>query len=148
MHQHAPILLLIFIANVILVRKLLPYQETIARGVEITLVGALLSGYWFGPKAGLLLGGAFIASSFAASAYIGPELLVALPAGMLLGLFGAAAAKTGISIGTAGVMGILLYCAVIDIILIKAFGEDDYLGMAVSDLGLIATNWAVIRLLF
>lgn len=142
------VLLLLFVANVVLIRKLAPYKETLAGGIELTLAGVFLSGYWFGAKTGILLGLLFMVSSYLVNFDISPSMFIAIPISVLLVLFGAIAAKSGMTLAGTAMIGILIYCIVTDLVFIKLVGDNDYYNMFMTDAGILATNWLVFHLLF
>lgn len=141
-------LLLLFVGNIILIRKLAPYRETFAGGIELTLAGVFLAGYWFGTKTGILLGIVFMASSYLANFDITPSMIITLPASALLGAFGAMMANTSASIVAAAMIGVVGYCVICDLLMVKILGEEDYFNMIATDAGIIAVNLVMFRLFF
>lgn len=142
------LIILLFVVNIILIRKTGSWKSSIAAGFELTLTGAFLAGYWFGIGAGIWVAMIFMLSSYLATIDISPSMLITIPVSTVVGIAGAIAANSGGSILAFALGGIILHCLISDVILLALMGKEEFLSYLVSDLGHIVVNTTVFRVFF
>lgn len=142
------IIIALFILNIILIIKLGPYKAHIASGIELTLTGGFLAGYWFGYLTGIMVSVVFMLSSYIASMSFSPSMLITVPGSVILGIIGAYCASLSIDITSIAIMGVILYCIITDLIILKVFGHEYFFDCVISDMGAVFINTFVFILFF
>lgn len=146
---HLLCLLILLILNVIVIFHLRGLKSSVAAGIEFTLTGIFLAGYWLGYKWGIIIGIIFILSSYLSQIdVINPYMLITFPLSIIVSIAGAFTAQANFSIITSAICVIAVYCLLSDLLMTKLLGESDYVQLFMYDIGAILVNYVFFRMFF
>jgi len=141
-------ILIIYACHIAIVNVLRGLKNNIASGIDFSLTGGFLAGYWFGWKWGLILGCIFALSNNFVQMEFYPSMFILVPFTGLIGVWGSFVAFASLPLLPAVIGGIIVYAVVSDICMILFFGESDYVMMASFLLGSVVFNWIFFDLFF
>jgi len=141
-------ILILFAAHVVLVYNIRGLKQNIASGVDFAITAAIISGIWFGPKWGFIIGVIFEIASNVVQMQFFPSLLLLIPATGCVAIF--ASIMTGLGMGFMPMVftAVIGYAILTDIGMYFLFGERDFVMMGCYLIGIIATNWIFFDLFF
>jgi len=142
------IIVAIFVVNLYFLHKYRSLKSTVLGGIDFTLTGAFLAGYWFGYKIGIIFAFVFMLSYYAISLDFGMHSISNMLVVCILGVIGAFSASIGANILTAALVGIIFHCLLSDIIAIAVLGESDILSLFMFDFGAIFFNYIFFKVFF
>jgi hypothetical protein len=145
---HLILLLILYGAHVMLVNVLRGLKNNVASGIDFSLTGAFLAGYWFGWKWGLILGCIFALTNNLVQMEFFPSLFVLIPATGLLGVWGWITAIYGLPILSSVIIGVIVYAIITDLLMMTLLGERDFVMMGSFFIGSLVINWIFFELFF
>ncbi|MFH1398763.1 MAG: hypothetical protein ABIG95_01475 [Candidatus Woesearchaeota archaeon] len=140
------ILLGIFLLNLYVLNKFRALSR-VAAGIDFTLTGAFLAGYWFGFKTGFYIGLLFMLSYYAMTLDFGMHTIINTVLCGIVGLIGAFAFQSGIQAKIAGIATVIIFCLLSDSISLW-IGERDFFSLFMFDAGAILFNFIIFRIFF
>ncbi|MCB9359399.1 hypothetical protein H6503_05690 [Candidatus Woesearchaeota archaeon] len=135
-------------AHIVIVNVLRGLKNNIASGIDFSLTGAFLAGYWFGWKWGLILGMIFALTNNIVQMEFYPSMFILIPATGVFGIWGSFVAFAGIPILGSVVAGVVVYAIITDVLMMTLFGERDFVMMGGFFLGSLVLNWVFFDLFF
>jgi len=138
-------LIIIFVVNILIIivtRK----HSTMVAGLDITLTGCFLSGYWLNFSSGVLISLLFMISSYVALIDITPTMLITIPVSFIVFICGTLTASTNIPIMVGVIIGLLLYSLISDLLIFKVFGTEDVFLIMFSDIKMFVSNILFFRI--
>jgi hypothetical protein len=139
------LIVFLFIVNILFIYLIKKMKNNIASGVDLVLIGTLLTGYWFGWQWGFIAGILFRASVYAVTLECDIGMVYAIPCVGIVGIVGAIAAGLSFSIFIASVVGVITYMLIYFSIRIFLIGDNNYIMIVFEILGLILVNVVIFR---
>jgi len=103
------IILILFVINCVWIYYVQNFKNTLFAGLDLVLIGALLSGYWYGWFFGVLFGALFCISGYVITVGYSFRMLYVLPAVGLVGIIGAIGSAYNISLFITALVAIVMY---------------------------------------
>ncbi|MFT4343117.1 MAG: hypothetical protein ACMXYE_00035 [Candidatus Woesearchaeota archaeon] len=141
-------LLILFGGHVVLVHVLKGLKNSIASGIDFSLTGAFLAGYWFGWKWGFIVGIIFALTNNIIQMEFYPSMLLLIPMTGVVGIWGTFVAIYNLPILMSVLIGVIAYAIITDIGMMTLFGERDFVMMGSFFLGSLIINWIFFDLFF
>lgn len=141
-------LLIIYAANVITCHYFRALKHSVMSGVEFSLTGGFLAGYWYGWQIGFIVGCIFMLTSYLVALQMFPSVMYLVPLCGLLGIWGAGAASMGVGVFNGAMIGVVGYCLLSNTGLFLIFGERDFVMMLSYFLGAVLVNWIFFEAFF
>lgn len=135
-------------AHVVLVYSIRGLKHNVGAGIDFAITAAILSGMWFGPKWGFIIGVTFEIVSYVVQMQFFPSLLLLIPATGCVAIWASIATGMGMGIMPMVFIGVIGYAIITDIGMYFLFGERDFVMMACYLIGVVMINWVFFDLFF
>ncbi|MFT4303658.1 MAG: hypothetical protein ACMXYG_03770 [Candidatus Woesearchaeota archaeon] len=142
------LIMILYACHIGIVTVLRGLKNNIASGIDFSLTGAFLAGYWFGWKWGLIIGCIFAITNNIVQMEFYPSMFILIPATGLLGIWGSFVGFMGLPILSSVIIGVIVYAIITDIIMMTLLGERDFVMMGGFFLGSLLINWIFFDLFF
>lgn len=123
-------------------------KSSVAGGLDLTLTGTFLAGYWFGYKWGLILGIIFMITYYAISVDFGLHSVLNTIVCALMSITAATMSNIGMPIPIAGITSVIIYCVISDLSAIIMLGERNLFSLFMFDFGAIFMNYIFFKMFF
>ena len=141
-------ILVLYAAHVLLVHVLKGLKNTVASGIDFSLTGAFLAGYFFGWKWGFIIGVIFGITNNIVQMEFFPSLMFLVPMTGVMGIWGALTVVMGWAVLPAVLVGVVFYALITDALMMFILGERDYVMMGSFFIGSLVINWIFFDVFF
>lgn len=133
-------IILLFIVNIFFTYLIKKMKNNVASGIDLVILGTMLSGYWFGWKVGFFMGMLFRFSVYVVTMEFDIGMIYSIPCVGIAGVIGAFSAFLGISLLWTSIITVFSYMTIYYSIRIFMIGDTNYVMMSLETFGLILVN--------
>lgn len=120
-------------------------KNNIAAGVDLVIIGALLSGYWFGWRWGFIVGMLLRLSVYIITMEYDTGMIYAIPSAGVAGIIGGIFGLFSLPLFLGAIFAVLTYMTVYYSIRIIIFGDNNFFMMFLEAFGLVIVNIGIFR---